>query len=71
VSAAREEEGMDNSSTRSYLEECQREIRRLQEENQHLREASRAFSELAERLRALLEEANARVRPGGPTDGPA
>jgi hypothetical protein len=59
---------MDNSS---YLEECHKEIRRLQEENQHLRDASRTFSDLAERLRTLLEKSNARPKPGGPTDGPA
>jgi hypothetical protein len=39
----------------SNLEECRDEIRRLREENYHLRQASLAFGELAERLRNSLE----------------
>jgi hypothetical protein len=39
----------------SNLEECREEIRRLREENYHLRQASLAFGELAERLRSCLE----------------
>jgi hypothetical protein len=37
------------------LEECREEIKRLREENYHLRQASNTFGELAERLRTLLE----------------
>jgi hypothetical protein len=47
---------MNKARNYSTLEECQEEIRRLKEENYHLRQASQAFGELAERLRCSLEE---------------
>ena len=48
----------------SDLEECREEIRRLREENYHLRQASLAFGELAERLRNSLEQEQERRFPG-------
>jgi hypothetical protein len=39
------------------LQECEDKIKELEEENQHLRESSHAFGQLAERLnRTLLQE---------------
>ena len=37
------------------LEDCYHEIERLQAENWHLRESSRKFGELAERLHSRLQ----------------
>jgi predicted RNase H-like nuclease (RuvC/YqgF family) len=37
------------------LEECQEEVKRLKEENQHLRASASAFGELAERLKVALD----------------
>jgi hypothetical protein len=48
----------------SDLEECREEIRRLREENYHLRQASLAFGELAERLRCSLERERRFPRDG-------
>lgn len=36
------------------LQECEDKVRRLEEENQHLREASDTFGQLAERLNVTL-----------------
>lgn len=36
------------------LEDCREEVKRLEEENHHLRASSNAFGELAERLRDSL-----------------
>ena len=38
------------------LHECEDKLKHLEEENQHLREASRAFGQLAERLNVTLQE---------------
>jgi len=39
------------------LQECEDKIKHLEEENEHLRESSHAFGQLAERLnRTLLQE---------------
>ena len=37
------------------LEECLARIRQLEEENAHLREASKTFGDLAERLKRALD----------------
>jgi hypothetical protein len=58
---------MDDLSLRGHLEECEREIERLREENRHLRTASRFFGDLAERLHARLGEARDIDRPRKPT----
>lgn len=36
------------------VEHCREELRRLEEENQHLRESANAFADLAERLTQAL-----------------
>lgn len=38
------------------LQECEEKIKELEEENQHLRDASDAFGQLAERLNQTLQE---------------
>jgi len=38
------------------LQECEEKLKQVEEENQHLREASRAFGQLAERLNMSLQE---------------
>ncbi len=38
------------------LQECEDKVKELEEENQHLREASCAFGQLAERLNVTLKE---------------
>jgi hypothetical protein len=38
------------------LQECEDKLKELEEENQHLREASHAFGQLAERLNVTLQE---------------
>jgi len=38
------------------LQECEEKLKQLEEENQHLREASRAFGQLAERLNNTLQD---------------
>ena len=38
------------------LQECEEKLKHLEEENQHLREASHAFGQLAERLNLSLQE---------------
>ena len=38
------------------LQDCEEKLRQLKEENQHLREASHAFGQLAERLNITLQE---------------
>jgi predicted RNase H-like nuclease (RuvC/YqgF family) len=38
------------------LQECEEKLKQLEEENHHLREASRAFGQLAERLNNTLQE---------------
>ena len=38
------------------LQECEDKVRQLEEENQHLREASDTFGQLAERLNVTLQE---------------
>ena len=38
------------------LQECEEKVKELEEENQHLRESSHAFGQLAERLNKTLEE---------------
>ena len=38
------------------LQECEEKLKQLEEENEHLREASRAFGQLAERLNHTLQE---------------
>ena len=38
------------------LQECEEKVKQLEEENQHLREASSAFGQLAERLNTTLEK---------------
>ena len=37
------------------LQECEEKVKELEEENQHLREASSAFGQLAERLNNTLQ----------------
>jgi hypothetical protein len=44
----------DNDSTKT-LQECEDKVKHLEEENQHLREASCAFGQLAERLNTTLQ----------------
>ena len=38
------------------LQECEEKVKKLEEENQHLRDASDAFGQLAERLNITLRE---------------
>jgi predicted RNase H-like nuclease (RuvC/YqgF family) len=38
------------------LQECEEKLKHLEEENEHLRDASRAFGQLAERLNTKLQE---------------
>jgi hypothetical protein len=38
------------------LQECEDKVRHLEEENQHLRDSSHAFGQLAERLNRTLQE---------------
>ena len=38
------------------LQECEEKIKELEEENQHLRQASHAFGQLAERLNQTLRD---------------
>ena len=38
------------------LQECEEKLKDLEEENEHLRHASRAFGQLAERLNTKLQE---------------
>jgi len=38
------------------LQECEEKVKELEEENQHLRESSDAFGQLAERLNVTLKE---------------
>lgn len=42
--------------TPKTLQECEEKLKHLEEENQHLRDASRAFGQLAERLNTTLQE---------------
>jgi hypothetical protein len=37
------------------LQECEEKVKELEEENQHLRDASHAFGQLAERLNKTLQ----------------
>jgi hypothetical protein len=37
------------------LERCEEEVRRLEEENAHLRQSAQTFGDLAERLRTTLD----------------
>jgi predicted RNase H-like nuclease (RuvC/YqgF family) len=37
------------------LQDCEAKLKQLEEENQHLREASHAFGQLAERLNSTLQ----------------
>lgn len=45
----------DNTPEKT-LQECEDKLKHLEEENQHLREASDAFGQLAERLNVTLQE---------------
>jgi hypothetical protein len=50
------------------LQECEEKVKELEAENQHLREASHAFGQLAERLNVTLQqerraESDRRQRP--------
>jgi hypothetical protein len=38
------------------LQECEEKVKELEEENQHLRESSHAFGQLAERLNVTLQQ---------------
>jgi hypothetical protein len=38
------------------LQECEDKVKHLEEENEHLRESSHAFGQLAERLNRTLEQ---------------
>jgi hypothetical protein len=38
------------------LQECEEKVKHLEEENEHLRDASRAFGQLAERLNTKLQD---------------
>jgi len=38
------------------LQECEDKVKHLQDENEHLRESSHAFGQLAERLNRTLEQ---------------
>ncbi|HEU4939890.1 MAG TPA: hypothetical protein VFT39_25755 [Vicinamibacterales bacterium] len=38
------------------LQECEEKVKELEEENQHLRESSHAFGQLAERLNQTLQQ---------------
>jgi predicted RNase H-like nuclease (RuvC/YqgF family) len=38
------------------LQECEDKVKELEEENQHLRDSSHAFGQLAERLNKTLEQ---------------
>jgi len=46
---------MDRKPASRSLEECWEEVKRLRDENRHLRESSTSFGELAERLNAALD----------------
>lgn len=43
------------SNATDPLDECQDELRSVEEENEHLRASANAFADLAERLKASLE----------------
>jgi len=45
----------DNTPEKA-LHECEDKVKHLEEENQHLREASHTFGQLAERLNVTLQE---------------
>jgi hypothetical protein len=59
---------MEDLSLRGNLEDCEREIERLKEENDYLRDASVTFGELAERLQSRLARAGG-DRPAGERPG--
>lgn len=51
-----------NRPIEQALQECEDKVRQLEEENQHLRESSHAFGQLAERLNhTLLQERRAGI----------
>ena len=72
-SAARKEPMETQKNSPKTLQECEEKLKKLEEENQHLRESSSTFGQLAERLNTTLEkERRAAVgdrrqlpRPGG------
>ena len=45
-----------DKSPEQALQECEEQVKHLEDENQHLREASHAFGQLAERLNETLQE---------------
>ncbi len=51
------------------LQECEEKVKHLEEENEHLRDASHAFGQLAERLNTTLQRGTAggRERPAPAT----
>lgn len=47
---------MSDHYDRNQLEACREAVERLEEENEHLREAAGAFGQLAERLNQILQD---------------
>jgi predicted RNase H-like nuclease (RuvC/YqgF family) len=45
-----------DQSIEHALQECEEKVKELEEENQHLRDASDAFGQLAERLNRTLQQ---------------
>lgn len=45
-----------HNDSQKTLQECEEKLKHLEEENEHLRDASRAFGQLAERLNTTLQE---------------
>ncbi len=46
----------DNTPLSNALHECEEKVKQLEEENDHLRESSHAFGQLAERLNKTLQQ---------------
>lgn len=47
---------MSDHDDHKQLEACREAVERLEEENEHLREAAGAFGQLAERLNQILQD---------------
>jgi predicted RNase H-like nuclease (RuvC/YqgF family) len=47
---------MEEDKTQEALQDCEEKLRHLEEENRQLRQASRVFGQLADRLTSTLRE---------------
>lgn len=56
AAAAGKEPMETDNDPHQQLQDCEDKLKQLEEENQHLREASHAFGQLAERLNLTLQQ---------------